>query len=366
VLVPAALLALGASVVMGAWRMLDHARGPWVAQIDGLRFVSTLRHDTAQQRAGRLAFSTDGRVLAVTGPRYNRLSLLELGTRAGTWQVVGSRTVELAGRPVAVAPAGEAFLVLQRPAGDARHLEAGFLQTVTLDGRIRGPLARVGFDPDDLAISADGKRVLVLLSGHAEGETGRPDPSLVALEWSEQSTLRPVAEWTFDRGDDPERLALEPPDSDLESMRLVVSMKGSNRLMRLRYETSAGFAVEESLALPPGAVPGAILADRDHSLLVVDQAREQVLRWDPATGRFAVISAGHSLARHALGPLTVDRTRSTLELLDAQGHPRGQIALRGPWGLGQVEPIELAVTPRGLAVADRSGGVHVVGVTTTR
>ncbi len=131
------------------------------------------RVSTGHQRAERLAFADGGRLLGVTCPRYNRFVV---------YRVADDRKLELAadvdveGRAVAVWPMPDRFLVLVRPAGDARHVEAGWLQVVDRQGRLVGSKFRVGFDPDDVVATPDGRWAFVILSGSAEGESNRPAP----------------------------------------------------------------------------------------------------------------------------------------------------------------------------------------------
>src|SRR5690606_31507375 len=133
----------------------------------------TDRAQTGYQRAGRLAFLDRGRLVAVTCPRYDFLVLYRVTTEK---TLEHFRDVKLGGKPVSLWPTKDRLYVLQRPSGDARHLVPAFWQVYDFDGQAIGPRFEVGYDPDDLVLTAEDQVALVLLSGHAEGESNRPDP----------------------------------------------------------------------------------------------------------------------------------------------------------------------------------------------
>ena len=162
---------------------------------------------TGHQRAERLAFADHGRLLAVTCPRYNRVVLYRV---TDDLRLELHRDIELEGRPVAIWPAEDRLYVLQRPAGDARHVEPGFWETFDFQGRRIGSRYRVGFYPDDLAITPDGRYALVLTSGRAEGDPHRPRPALAVIELGADSVAHRLAGRVEldNEGADPDRLAL--------------------------------------------------------------------------------------------------------------------------------------------------------------
>ena len=123
---------LAVGLVIQAVRRPELTVGPY-------RLVETARVATGHQRAERLAFADRGRLLAVTCPRYNRVVLYGVAGEDGLKPV---REIVLEGRPVAVWPTADRLYVLQRPAGDALHLEEGWWETFDFEGRrdrLEGP-----------------------------------------------------------------------------------------------------------------------------------------------------------------------------------------------------------------------------------
>jgi glycerol-3-phosphate acyltransferase PlsY len=319
------------------------------------------RLHTGHQRAERLAFADGGRLLIVTCPRYDRIVLAEV--RDDSLQVV--RDVALEGRPVAIWPVRDRLYVLERPIADARHLEAGWLEAFDFSGRPLGAKLRVGFDPDDLNISADGRRAYVLLSGHAEGETNRPDPELLVLDLTAGlADAQVIGRLVFDQpGDDPERIALTADES-----KAAVSLWGSNCVARIdladrdqpRLISRANFPDQPAslLFLPGGS-------------LIVSSGGEPGLWSIPSESAQPQPLTGPGGDLVSLGPTSGDVActlpqGSALEVIEPQtGRSRGRLPLRGRANLADTRPLGIAYEPaRGLlAVANRQGGsVHLVAV----
>ena len=90
--------------------------------------------------------------------------------------------IALEGRPVAIATPGQRLVILERPPGDDKHLAPGWWETFSLDGSSRGARVPAGYYPDDLAVTPDGRFLLVLSSGRAEGDKKKPLPGLDVFE----------------------------------------------------------------------------------------------------------------------------------------------------------------------------------------
>src|SRR5262249_32951167 len=150
----------------GVW-LFRNASRPVVAVAGPWSLRETDRVATGQQRVDRVAFAPDGERLGGICPRYNRLL---------TYQVDRDRRLrpiaetELEGRPVGIVTLGPRFVVLQRPAGDEKHLEPGWWETFDSDGKKVGSRNPAGFYPDDLAASPDGRFLFILCSGQSEGD----------------------------------------------------------------------------------------------------------------------------------------------------------------------------------------------------
>lgn len=326
-----------------------------------------------------MVFDDAGTTLAVTCPRYNRLVLLDIPPKGAP---VVKADLELPGRPVAVAFAFGRFYVLQRPAGDARHTEPGFWQTCSPGGRQLGPRHDVGYDPDDLIVSVPLRRVFVLLSGKAEGETNRPAPSLEAWDVDQPDSPQHESSFAFEQsGDDPLRLAAAgaPPGANgfSASIDLAVTLAGSNRVVHLPFQPGTGFGEAVSTPLSEPGVPAGLAAEPDGSLLVTTQPRGEAWRF-PEDGSEPLMlphlrPLGELVAMGGLDPgrpseLTWFATRPKRSVLVVATLETGgrvdELRLVGPWGFGVVEPVGLAAGKGTLAVCDRSGGIHLIRLIT--
>ncbi len=300
------------------------------------RFVD--RALTGHQRAERVAFFENGTSLVVACPRYGHLVAYDVkGGLVPRWDR------KLRGKPVAVcAGAGAGALwTLQRPAGDARHLEPGFLQRLDVSGNEIGAAIPVGFDPDDFLLLPDQNVAVILLSGNREGETNRPDPSLLFLDVSDPNAPRTLAELTLgvDAGDDPTRLAI------------------SERATHLAVLTFKGQLIGVDLRAPSRPVEtGRLdLAARDRpqwsyhegdSMIVFDRDGGPVVGLRGGSEGLLVSLSGGAVRVHAA----------------LSGRELGTIGLRGPGGFGVEHGMSLAYSTETemLAISDRAGGVHLV------
>lgn len=337
------LAAIAAGIVL-AQRVLRPA------ELDCGRFslVATDRVSTGHQRAERVAFCDGGRLLAVTCPRYDRLVLLRVTPEAC---LVPHRDVRLAGKPVAVWPTSDRIYVLQRPSGDARHLEPGFWQIFDFEGRSLAPKFAVGYDPDDLALTAGDRVALVLLSGHAEGETNRPDPSLVAIDVAAPGGPRVVSELRFDRpGDDPATLRLSARESHA-----AVVLRGTNEVAGIDLADPRSPRLTGRAPLAEPEVPYVSTGAGDRMLMPLASGRDAVAVSSPgASSREAPAYVVSSLPDACALEVAHVPTRK----------PLGRLPLRGPANLGSAIPMGLAYCPERalIAVADRAGGVHLVAL----
>jgi glycerol-3-phosphate acyltransferase PlsY len=322
VFVMAAAVALGG----GALAVVRQARGRAELRLGDCTFTEVARVATGHQRAERLAFLDEGRVLAVTCPRYNRVVLYRV---AGDQRLELANDIALEGRPVALAAATDRLYVLERPGGDARHVEPGFWEIFDLSGRRLGSRCRAGFYPDDLALTPDGRHALVLTSGRAEGDPNKPLPALAAIALG------------ADTGVPREIGRIDLDDARADPDRLVVSASGGVATATVWFAGSDRIVTVDlsDLARP-------VLLDRK-----TEATPRKTLKIDvPARGGF--------LAR-------ARPEDSAVELLDATSmRPLGRLPIRGPMNLSPTRPTDLAYSEeRGLlAVATRSGSVHLVAV----
>ena len=340
-----AVLAL-ATVAVVRWtrpRTLDC--GPFV-------LAPVARVSTGHQRAERLAFTDGGKLLGVTCPRYNRFVIYRVNDPARL-ELAGDVDVE--GRAVAVCAVRDRFVLLIRPAGDARHVEAGWIQTVNAKGRKIGSKFRVGFDPDDLVISADGEWAFVILSGRAEGESNRPAPELIALDLRVAERPHIVGRLTFDQPrDNPDRIHLSA-----SGKKAAVSLLGSNRVAAIDLASPAQPRLIARQFMPPLDLPYPSLDAGDWIMMPAGTDRDAVLVTLPGEPGPSKALQGSYL----VGTLPED---SGLEVIHAARQKSlGQLPLRGAGNLARIHPSGIAYSSeRGLiAVANQSGGsVHLVTV----
>ncbi len=351
------LVVLLAVVAGGTALGLNAGRRP-VLVAEGRRLVEVARLATGHQRAERLAFLGGGSRLAVSCPRYMRVVLARVTEPAGL-EVV--RDIQLEGRPVALAASGDRLYVLQRPHADARHLEEAWWEAFDLDGNPIGSRVRVGWDPDDMALSSDGRYAYVLTSGKAEGEWNRPAPALIVFDLA-SGPPRAVSRVAFEGPkDDPERLVLLPGG------RAAVSLRGPEQVARLDLADPAAPRLVDRLDVPAPGSPDALAVAGDGSLLVGDP--EASAYWRLEGERFVRVDVdggvGDLVEADGLILSTLPRG-SGLAVHKADGHARlGKLPIRGAANLATTRPLGIAHSPeRGLiAVSNRAGGsVHLIAV----
>ncbi len=328
----ALLLGLSVAVVLVGGAAAVVAR-PSRLVCDSVALEVVARVETAHQRAGRLEFLEGGRRLAVCCPRYNRVVLYQISSDLH-FRIV--RDIPLEGRPVAVRGWGDRLYVLQRPTSDSRHVEAGWWETFDSRGQKVGERFRVGFDPDDLVVSADGRTAWVLLSGRAEGEANRPAPELLAVDLGDGSVpprIRGHAELGEPEAD-PERIHL---DSEGRIATVTFSGTGPMALVDVSCPDQPSLLrrVERVATASPDDLP-------------------------PPAGVEAVELAGPAACR-----VWVQENDSCLSVREGSRGAVETLPLRGTANLGGIRPVGLAYSrERGLlAVSNRQGGsVHLIVV----
>ena len=200
------LLCYGLQVFSNVSAPVEVIAGPWTLR-------ETHREVTGQQRSTRVVFADHGRLLAVMCPRYNKVLLYDVTSRAHLDQAA---EIALDGRPVAIAMAGDRLVVLERPSGDDKHLGPGWWESFGLDGKSSGPRVPAGYYPDDLAVTPDGRFLIVLNSGQAEGDKKKPLPGIDvfrAAPETEGDSPRPIGHLSLAPEDDADRLFLSASGS---------------------------------------------------------------------------------------------------------------------------------------------------------
>ena len=335
------VLALGCAV--GFVSVRRSAR-PDVLAIGETTVREVARVATGHQRAERLAFLDAGRVLAVTCPRYDRLVFFQIDEDDG---LDVASDVELEGKPVALCAAGGRLFVLMRPTGDRRHVEPGWWTTFNASGEQIGEKVLVGFYPDDMAVSPDGKHAYVLTSGRAEGGAHRSAPALEVFELGAPS--HPVGRLEFDGpSDDPARLTLSTT-----GRQAVVTLLGSNTVASVELTDPTHPSLITRASLPDTEVPYPSRGENDWIVMPVSSGGEGLA--------FSARGLGECVA----GVLP---RASSIELLRTSSEATvrlGRLELRsGAFGLSKTRPIGLAFSPERnlIAVANRSGSVHLIAI----
>jgi glycerol-3-phosphate acyltransferase PlsY len=283
--------------------------------------------------------------VAVTCPRYNRVVLYDL---TDTGLLGSAREIVLEGQPVAIAAGPDRLFVLQRPSGDARHIEAGYWETYNFQGGRVGSRYLVGMYPDDLVITPDGRHALVLTSGSAEGGAHRPRPALETIALgADATTHRVVGRVEFDGPkDDPSRLAVSG-----SGRKAFVALAGSNRTATIDLENPSEPSILE-FASHAGQENHSPFDDQD------DPSDHPLVK-EGFAARLEFPGQGACLLR--------TRPReSVLRIDDELGRPdySGRFPLRTALSLGSTRATGIDVAPsRGLiAVATRSGSLHLIGI----
>jgi glycerol-3-phosphate acyltransferase PlsY len=333
-----------------ASRPVEASAGPWTLR-------ETERIATGQQRIDRVAFAASGSRLAATCPRYNRLVVYQVEPPG---RLTLLREIELEGRPVALATLLDRFVVLQRPAGDQRHVEPGWWETFDFEGNHIGARHLAGYYPDDLAVSPGGKSIILLSSGRAEGDPQKPLPALelVATDPAGGAT-RVLGRLNLDVTQDPARLALSVSGrfaavllaKTNHTVAIDLSIPASPSLIGTTKPSAAdvpyvSYSEDDDWILMP-------VASQSEAVAIASPDHEQGVSSDVATT--PVPSALYlACARHHDSVLELFHVRPLRSL--------GRLPILGPFNLGRTRPTGLAYSPeRGLlAVATRTGNIHMV------
>lgn len=324
----------------------------------GLRLEFHDRVRTGHQRAERLVFLDQGRRLAVACPRYNRVVVYRLRDD-GPMSL--DLDIPLEGRPVALAATADRLIVLQRPSGDARHVEEAWWDEFARDGTRTEARFRVGFDPDDLVLSPDGRLAIVLCSGRAEGEHNRPAPGLLVVDRSTQPARKIAALEFPNDGDDPERLAWDPA-----SGRAWVALRDSHELLSLDLSEASEPRWVGRIALSSSVMqPASLTLDPAGTIWLTDAEHG---------GLWFVTS--DATAGHAACDWVVADAGIPFGMVGAASHGAldltapGKVSLRLPAArFGDFQPVSLAsdLGPDGgwIALSDRSGSVETIRLKVT-
>jgi acyl-phosphate glycerol 3-phosphate acyltransferase len=356
VLLMVAGLVVLALAVIGGICLYQHASEPLEASAGLWALRETDRTTTGQQRIDRVAFLDRGSRLVATCPRYDRVLLYQVELHA---KLNLLREIELEGRPVALATVGNRFVVLVSPSNDQRHIEPGWWQSFDLDGNQQGGRNMVGFYPDDFAVTPDGKHLLVVTSGRAEGDDKKPMPALQILpaELGADSS-RPLGRVTFEAKDDPIRLSLSASGKFA-----AVLLSKTNETLAIDLETPESPRLIGRTKPSAAEVPYVSHSGEGDWILMPVASQSEAIAIDPPPAGPAPSHSGTG-ATHGPAYLLCTRQRdSVLDFVQTEPlHSLGHLPLKGPLNLGRTRPSGLAYAPeRGLvAVSTRTGTIHLI------
>jgi glycerol-3-phosphate acyltransferase PlsY len=342
------LMVLGGTwLVRNAARTIEAKAGPWSLK-------ETDRVVTGQQRVDRVAFNPAGDRLAGICPRYNTLIIFRVDA-AGTLKPTAE--TQLDGRPVGVVALGSRFAVLERPAGDAKHLQPGWWEAFDRDGKRVGPRHESGYYPDDLSASPDGHRLFVLSSGRSEGDPGKPLGALEVIDVnSEDASARTLGRISFDATDDPERLTVSA-----SSRYAAVLLAKTRRTVAVDLsEPTSPRVIGKTTPVLAGAPYVSASEDADWIMMPTGSDGDTIPLEAPGTGHDDHVPHPDYL-------VTSNETDSALEFFQTKPqHEVGRFPLFGPFNLGRTRPTGLAYSPERhlIAVATRTGSIHVVEMRT--
>ncbi len=332
---------------------IEVVAGPWVLR-------ETHREQSGQQRATRVAFAPGGRQLAVLCPRYNKVLLYDVTASA---RLALAREIEVPGRPVALALAAGRLVVLQRPLGDDKHLAQGWWDVFRLEDGAAGVRVPAGYYPDDLAVTPDGRHVIVLNSGSAEGDSKKPLPGIDVFPLAGDETIdpsRPVGHLDLEPGDDADRLFLSAAGT-----RLLVTLPHAKQAVAIDLQDPAHPRRAGRTELSSAGTPYLSIApDGDWMIMPTVHEAEAVAL--AIGGQVPRDDEAATTSRPASYLVYTRPDDSALELArTAPLEALGQFPLKGPLNFAGTRPSGIAFSPeRGLiAVATKPGTVHLVSIT---
>jgi hypothetical protein len=336
------------------------------------------RIGTGLQRADHVAFYDNGRRLAISCPRYSKLTLWDSSVTSGAAPSL-LRQIDVAGRPVGLTPLGDKILVLQRPPGDDRHIKPGFYEVFDQSGERVGNPVEVGWEPDQLRIvERDGKSyALLLFSGSAEGESNRGAPSLVVASFDPVSLkFEKLSHVDFDtNGEDPLHfLPVIANDDGKPIAKALVNFGRKPGAVWVDWTDPASAKIASRHEWPePAGEPARCFYDAGNSRVIAvpaDLSRDAAI-FDIDGGDPATISLAAPVRPDEVDQ-TADEARffmidQELGRISRYGTERGSLfqwPLRGPYGFGSVRLTDVAEysdpssSNRKVAAIDRSGGLH--------
>ena len=346
------ILLIGMAVVgvlsLCAVSACERIEGGKILSVGSYTVREVARAATGHQRAERLAFAPGGKLLAVTCPRYDRLVLYRVTDKD---MLELFQDIELEGKPVAVVATRDGFKVLQRPSGDSRHVNPGWLQSYDFLGQPVETKVKVGFYPDDMALSNDSNHAFILTSGRAEGDGKKPVP---ALDVYEVETGKSVGRLLFETpGDDPARL--------------ILSNSGKHASVVL-HGTNEVAAVDLSHPESPSLIGRSKLSDVARPYPSSRSQNDDWILMPVASGAEGLSFHARGLGDCVASSLTNESGLEFVRTSASVTQNLGRLTLRtGLFGLSKTRPIGLAFSAERnlLAVANRSGSVHLVAIRTS-
>ena len=243
----------------------------------------------------------------------------------------------------------------ERPSGDDKHLAPGWWETFGLDGKSSSPRVPAGYYPDDLAVTPDGRFLIVLNSGQAEGDKKKPLPGIDVFQVApdgESDSPRPIG-----------HLSLEPED---DADRLFVSASGSRVLVTLP-KTKQAVAIDLTDPEDPRPAGRTELARADAPYVSFSPDGDWIIMPTAQESEAVAIQRSASSVDDSSGPPAVGYlvyTRpddSAVEL--AQASPvqtLGQFPLKGPLNLGGTRPTGLSFSAESESACRRHQAGHRV------
>ncbi len=316
-----------------------------VLTVGSAELEEVARVSTGHQRADRITFANGGKIVAVTCPRYDRLVLYRVTDEL---ELAELQDIELEGKPVAVCASHDKLYVLERPSGDRRHVQPGWWEAFDFEGKTVGQRHLAGMYPDDLALSPDGRFAYILTSGRAEGDAKRPAPALEVVDLEAKDT-KVVGRLEFDGAkDNPSRISLSKSGHAAS-----VTLIGSDQCA----------SIDLFDPTQPKIIGRAELAE-DHVPRLSSTRDDMIFTGMGAESNAVLVEDSNSKSDDAKWVACALPRESSLVFYNAKTHVSlGRFPLHaGALNLSYTRPTALDFDPvrRVLAVANRSGGVHLI------